>query len=71
MRRTTADTVALILASTVAIVVIATTLALLYLRLTQPSVDPTPAAMSIGRLVEVMVAALIGYMAGRRVNGQH
>lgn len=69
MPRQTPDLVALILASTVAIVVISTTLALLYLRLTQPDADATPAAMSIGRLVEVIVAALIGYLAGRRVNG--
>lgn len=71
MPRQTPDVVALILASTVAIVVVSTTLALLYLRLTQPEADPSDAAMSIGRLVEVIVAALIGYLAGRRVNGQH
>ena len=69
MPRQTADIVALILAGTVAIVVIATTLTLLYLRLSNPTADPIPAAMSIGRLVEVIVAALIGYMAGRRING--
>lgn len=69
MPHRTADVIALMLASAVFIVVVSTTLALLYVRLTDPTADPTEAATTIGRLVEVIVAALIGYMAGRRING--
>lgn len=69
MPRQTADTVALILAVTVAVVVVMTTLVLLYVQAVDPSADTAYAADAISRLVSVMVAALVGYLAGRRVNG--
>ena len=66
-----ADTVALILAVVVAVVVIATTAAVLYIKVTHPDQDTMSAVEAIGRIVSVLVAALVGYMAGRRVNGNH
>jgi hypothetical protein len=71
MPHQTADVIALILAVVVAIVVITTTLALLYIEVTHPDQDTISAADAIGRIISVIVAALVGYMAGRRVNGLH
>lgn len=65
MPRHTADTIALILALTVSVTVILTTLALLWIKITNPGQDTTPASDAISRLTSVIVAALVGYMAGR------
>jgi len=67
--RQTADLVALILAIVVALVVILTAVVLLYIALTQPGRDMADVADAIGRIVAVLVGALVGYMAGRRTNG--
>ena len=69
MPRSTADTIALILALVVAIVVIATALVMLYIQITNPEQDVVKAADAIGRIVSVIVASLVGYMAGRQTNG--
>ena len=69
MPRQTADLVALILAIVVAIVVIFTAVATLYVVVTNPTQDVSRAADAIGRITSVIVAALVGYMAGRRIDG--
>jgi energy-converting hydrogenase Eha subunit B len=69
--RPTADLVVLILTAVVAVVVIATTFAILFIRLTHPEQDVVPAADAIGRIVAVIVALLAGFIAGRRSNGYH
>jgi hypothetical protein len=63
--RKTPDLVALILAVVVAIVVIATAAAMLYIQIIHPDQDIAYAAETISRLISVLVAALVGYMAGR------
>jgi len=67
MPRQTADTVALILAGVVAIVIVATTLTLLYLAVVGSDADVSLASDAISRFISVIIAALVGYMAGRRV----
>lgn len=67
--RDTADTVALILAMVVAIVIVLTTVVLLWLSITGTPNNTSVAADAISRFVSVIIAALVGYMAGRRVNG--
>jgi len=69
--RQTADLVALILVLVVAAVVIATSLTILYITLTNPTQDIVRAVDAIGRIISVIIAALVGYMAGRRINGNH
>jgi uncharacterized protein (DUF3084 family) len=69
MPRQTADLVALILAGVVAIVVVLTTLALLYVQIINPRQDIAAAGDFVSRIISVLVAALVGYMAGRRING--
>lgn len=71
MPRQTADLVALILVLVVAAVVIATSLTILYITLTNPTQDIVRAVDAIGRIISVIIAALVGYMAGRRINGNH
>lgn len=70
MPRQTADVVALLLALILTVVTIATAIAVLYVVVTHPEQDVSRAAEAIGRIVAVITAALVGYMAGRRVNGQ-
>lgn len=69
MPRETADLVALILATVVAFVILATTVVLLYVAVTGSDQDTGFAAEAISRFVSVIIAALVGYMAGRRVSG--
>jgi hypothetical protein len=71
MPRQTPDLVALILTLVVAIVVVATVLAMIYILLTNPTQDISRAADAIGRIVSVIIAAVVGYLAGRRVNGKN
>lgn len=71
MPRQTADLVALILAGVVAVVIISTTFALLYVSVTGTANSVAFAADAISRFVSVIIAALVGYMAGRRINGTH
>ena len=67
----TADLVALILAVIVAITVVGTAIVLLYVELRSPDQDTSAAADFVSRVVSVLVAALVGFMAGRRINGNH
>jgi uncharacterized membrane protein len=67
-RRDTADTVALILALVVAIVIVLTTVVLLWLSITGTANNTSVAAEAISRFVSVIIAALVGYMAGRHVD---
>ena len=59
------DQVALILTLTVAVVVIGTAMVVLILEVLRPQQDHAAATEAIGRIVSVLVAALVGYMAGR------
>ena len=68
MPRQTADLVALILAIVVAVVIISTTFALLYIGLTGSDTSIAFAADAISRFISVIIAALVGYMAGRQIN---
>ncbi len=65
MPRETADTIALVLVVVVAIVIVATTAALLYIAITGSDQDTGFAADAISRFVSVIIAALVGYMAGK------
>lgn len=65
MPHQTADVIALILALVVAVVVVATAVTLLAVELLHPDQDTIGAAEAIGRIVSVLIAALVGYMAGR------
>ena len=69
MPRQTADVIALILAIVVAVVVVATAFAILYLKLIHPEQEAYEAIDAISRIISVLVAALVGYMAGRSRNG--
>lgn len=69
--RQTADLVALMLAGIVAVAVIGTVLVILWNELTIPGYDASAAADGIGKIVSTLVGALVGYMAGRRVNGKN
>ena len=67
--RQTADLIALILSIVVAVVTVLTAITLLYIEVTHPDQDTGSAAEAISRILSVLIAALVGYMAGRRVNG--
>jgi len=69
MPRQTADVVALILAGVVAFVIVITTVALLYMALIGEASRYSTAADAISRFISVIIAALVGYMAGRKING--
>lgn len=69
MPRRTVDLIALILVLIVAAVVIPTVLVALYISLTNPTQDVSRVADALGRIISVIIAALVGYMAGRRLNG--
>lgn len=69
MPRRTADVVALILATTVATIGITTAIAVLWLTVNHPEQDVDRLMDGVGRLVGVLTGALVGYMAGRRING--
>ena len=70
MHRQTGDLVALILASVVAVVIITTTLTMLYIAVTGSDADVSLASDAISRFISVIIAALVGFMAGQRVNGR-
>ncbi len=63
MPRQTADLIALILAVVVAIVIVLTTVVLLWLSINGQ--QASLAADAISRFISVIIAALVGYMAGR------
>lgn len=65
MPKQTADLIAIIFALVVAFAVVTTTAALLWIKLTRPAQDTLYAAEVVSRFVSVLVAALVGYMAGR------
>jgi hypothetical protein len=67
--RQTADLVALILASVVAVAVVGTVLVILWNELTVPEYDAGDAADGISKIISTLIGALVGYMAGRKVNG--
>lgn len=69
MPRQTSDLIALILASVVALVVLLTAITLLYLTVTHPERDTATGVDAMGKIISVLVGALVGFMAGRRVNG--
>lgn len=70
MPRQTADLIALLLAATVSLIILATSFVLLYLEVVHPDQDTAQAGETIARIVSVIIAALVGYMAGRaRSNG--
>ena len=67
MPKNTPDLVALILALIVGAVTIATGAAMLYIVLTNPEQDIERLADAMGNIIGVLTAALVGYLAGRRV----
>lgn len=69
MPRQTADLIALILAMIVAVVVVGTALTLLWIEVFHPDQSTEVAGDFVSRVVGTLVAALVGYMAGRRING--
>jgi uncharacterized membrane protein len=70
MPRQTADLIALLLAATVSLIILSTAFVLLYLEVVNPDQDTAQAGETISRIVSVIIAALVGYMAGRaRRNG--
>lgn len=74
MPKQTPDLVALILACIVAAVTLLTALTLLFVSVVRPEQDVSRAAEAIGNILGVLIAALVGYLAGRRVsngNGTH
>ena len=68
MPRQTADVVALVLVGVVAAVVIPTACTVLVVTVSHPEQDVSNAAEAIGRIVSVLIAALVGFMAGKRVS---
>jgi hypothetical protein len=68
MPKQTADTVALILAIVVAVVTLLTALTLAYTKIVHPEINGDQAFDAMGRIISVLVGALVGYMAGRRVD---
>jgi hypothetical protein len=68
-RRSTADTVLLLLAGSTAFIIIASGLAIILSLFLHPDADLTTAARGIGDLINTLVGALIGYLAGSRVRG--
>ncbi len=71
MPQQTADIIALILAIVVAAVTLLMGLTLLYVSVTNPDQDVSIAIDAMGRILSVLVSALVGYMAGRRVTNGH
>lgn len=71
MPRQTADTIALILAGVVAVITVGTAAVLLWIELTHPDQQTSDAADFVGRVVTTLIAALVGFMAGRQLNGGH
>jgi hypothetical protein len=65
----TADVIALILTGVVAVVVLLTAVGVIWIEITQPRGEIDQAVDAIGRILAALVAALVGYMAGRKVNG--
>lgn len=63
--RETADLVALMLAFVVVVVVIGTAAALLFVQVFHPNQSVEAAGDFVSRVISVLVAALVGYMAGR------
>lgn len=66
-RRSTADTVLLLLAGATAFIIVASGAAIILSSLVHPDTDVTAAARGIGDLINTLVGALIGYLAGSRV----
>lgn len=69
MKRSTADIIALILAVLVAVVVLMATAASLWIAINYPTDRVLVALDAVSKLINVLVGALIGFMAGRRLNG--
>ena len=67
MPRRTSDVIALMLTFAVVVVVIGTAAAILYISITHPEQDSTRAADAVGRILGVLVGAIVGYMAGRQI----
>jgi len=63
--RTTIDIVIILLSLTVASVLIIACFGVLAMRLVHPEADVSAGARSIGRMVEMLVTALIGFVGGR------
>lgn len=67
--RSTADVVLLLLAGSTAFIIVASGLAIILAQFVHPEADLATAAAGIGDLVNTLVGALIGYLAGSRAKG--
>ena len=67
--RTTSEQVILILTWTVAIVIILDVVFILFFVLVRPTIDLSTAARGIGDIINVLVGALVGYLAGTKSKG--
>jgi hypothetical protein len=52
----------------VAVVTLLTALTLAYTKIVHPEINGDQAFDAMGRIISVLVGALVGYMAGRRVD---
>ena len=59
------DIVVIIFSLTVGIILVVSCLGILAMRLVHPEVDVTPGVSAMGRMVEMLVTALIGFVGGR------
>lgn len=64
--RPTLDLVVLMVTGTVCGILIAGTVAILVVEAIDPSADTSGAIRSLAAVLEVLVAAMVGYLAGRR-----
>lgn len=65
--RPTPDLVVMFLAGVVGLIMLITTLAVIFIAIYQPTVDDSKVIQRIGTLVSNLIGAIIGYMAGRSV----
>jgi len=64
-QRSTIDIVVIIMAMTVGFVLAISVLGILILRITRPEADVSSGATAIGRMVELLITALIAFVGGR------
>lgn len=69
MQRPIGDLIALLLTGVVALAVGGTVLVLLWNELTIPGYNASDAADAMGKIISTLIGALVGYMAGKRSNG--
>lgn len=66
MSRATLDIVVLMVAGTVCLILLTGTMAVLWVELVHPETDTSVAIRALAAILEILIAALIGFLAGRR-----